>query len=312
MIKTGIVISILPSKVGVMTSSGEFVYIKANKVLPKIGEFHTGKLYSKNFYHYKYAITAALLMFVFIPSAYAHSYYMPITTIVLSINPSVSLEANRWDKIISSKALNSDGLIILNNIVIKNKSIDDGLELLLKEAQIENFINDKYVTDKKIISVNIKSNKDHTIDISKFKKIIDRDNLKINIIGSSDNNKKIDIIADNEKVNTTDFDPNDHKKETTNKKSINKSKSLEKPSLGTNKTVIEDKSPEINKEIKKITKPNVIKEEEIDKDAKLENKKSYDYDDENDNKKLKNQSDSNINPRKNNNSSDKSEKDSDD
>ena len=50
-------------------------------------------------------------MFIFISSAFAYAYYTPVTTVVLSINPSISIEANRWNKIISSKALNSDGII---------------------------------------------------------------------------------------------------------------------------------------------------------------------------------------------------------
>ncbi|MGH4120483.1 anti-sigma-I factor RsgI family protein [Clostridium sp.] len=210
MIKTGIVINIMRGKVGIMTSSGEFLYIKNNKVLPKIGEIHTGQICRKSLSLYKYAITAASLMFIFISSTLAYAYYTPVTSIVVSINPSVSLEANRWDKIISSKALNSDGSQILNNIKIKNKSIDDGLELLLKEAKIENFINDKYITDKKVINVNIKSKEGRTIDVSNFKKVIDNNNLNFKISASSNNSSnKIEIIANNKKINTNDLVPNE-------------------------------------------------------------------------------------------------------
>lgn len=262
MIKTGIVISIIHSKAGIMTSSGEFVYIKTNKVLPNIGEIHTGQLCRKNLSLYKYAITAASIMFLFISSTLAHAYYTTVTTIVLSINPSVSLEANRWNKIISSKALDSNGSLILNNIKIKNKSIDEGLELLLREAKIENFINDEYVNDKKIISVHIKSNKDRTIDVSNFKKNLDSNNLKIKINVSSDKNNKIDIIANNKKINTTNSIPKSNRKKTTD----NKSNPLGKPSVDTN--IIEDKSSEIKKEFKKITNPTMNKENKINKDGK--------------------------------------------
>jgi hypothetical protein len=166
MIKTGVVISIMNRKAGIMTTSGEFVYIKTNKVLPNIGEIYSGELSKKTLPFYKYAITAASIMFVLVSSTFAYAYYTPVTTIVLSINPSVSLEANRWNKIINSKALNSDGLLLLDNIKLKNKSIDDGLELLIQEAKTEQFITDKYVSEKKVISVDIKSNTDSSIDIS--------------------------------------------------------------------------------------------------------------------------------------------------
>ena len=109
--------------------------------------------------------------------------------------------------------------LILNNIKLKNKSIDDGLELLVKEAKTEDFINDKYINDKKIISVDIKSNKDSSIDISNFKNIIDNNKLNIKINASSNNNKKIDITVNNKKIDTSNLNPNNQKKENINKKS---------------------------------------------------------------------------------------------
>ncbi|MEK6266441.1 MAG: anti-sigma factor domain-containing protein [Clostridium sp.] len=277
MIKTGIVISIMNGKAGIMTDRGEFVYIKSNKILPKIGEIHTGQLCRKTLSLYRYVITAASLMFIFISSIGAHAYYKPITTIVLSINPSVSLEANRWDKLISSKALNSDGSQILNNIKIKNKSIDDGLELLLKEAKIENFINDKYITDKKVINVNIKSKEGRTIDVSNFKKVIDNNNLNFKISASSNNNDndKIEIIANNNKINTNDLIPN-NKKEIPNKKSNNNSKSIKKPSVDINTNIIKNKPSKSKKEskekIKKSTEPSINnKQNKTNKDIPLKN-----------------------------------------
>ena len=272
MIKTGIVISLMDRKAGIMTSSGEFVYIKISKILPKVGEIYTGELYKKNLSLYKYAITAASLMFMLLSSVSAYSYYTPVTTIVVSINPSVSLEANKWNKIISSKALNSDGSLILNNIKLKNKSIDDGLELLVKEAKTENFINDKYVTDKKIISVDIKSNKDGSIDISNFKNIIDSNKLNIKINASSVNNKNIDITVNNKKINTSDLNPNNEKKETTNKNStIKKNNPLENPSVNSNTNKSEDKSSKIKEEMKKSNKSTYSEDNKTNKDDKSEN-----------------------------------------
>ena len=248
MIKTGIVMSIINKKAGIMTSNGEFVYIKTRKSLPKVGEIHTGELCSKNLFLYKYAVTAASLMFLFFSSVYAYAYYTPVTTIVLSsINPSVSLKANRWNRIISSKALNSDGSLILSNVKLKNKSIDSGLELLVKEAKVENLINSKNVADNKTISVDIKSNKNGSIDISKFKNIIDSNKLNIKINNSSDNNKKIDIIVNNKKVIIPKHDSNNNKKGDINKKSIDP---IKKPSVENNTKIIKDKTPKIEKDFK--------------------------------------------------------------
>lgn len=259
--KTGIVISVLSRKAGIMTDRGEFVYIKLRKVLPKVGEIHTGELCRKTAFVYKYMVTAASLMFICISSVVAHAYYTPVTTLVLSINPSISIEANRWNKIIGSKALNSDGSLILNNVMLNNKSIDDGLELLVKEAEAENFINDKYVNDKKIINVHINSNKNISIDVSSFKGIIDSNKLNIIINVSSENNKSIDIIVNNKKWDIVN-------------------NPIKKPSVDNNTNIIEDKpstikegnKDSINKNTNINKDININKDNNINKDIKTENK----------------------------------------
>ena len=275
MIKTGIVISIMNRKAGIMTSSGEFVYVKISKILPKVGEIYTGELSRKNLSLYKYAITAASLMFMILSSATAYSYYTPVTTIVVSINPSVSLEANRWNKIISSKALNSDGSLILNNIKLKNKSIDDGLELLVKEAKTENFINDKYVNDKKVISVDIKSNKNSSIDISNFKNTIESNSLNIKINASSNNSKKIDITANNKKIDTSNLNFSNKKEDSTNEKNvpINKNSTIEsttpkKPSVNSNTKINKNTPSKIKEEFKNRANDITGKDTKINKDDK--------------------------------------------
>lgn len=278
MIKTGIVISVVNRKVGIMTSSGEFVYIKANNAFTKVGEIHTGELYRKNLLIYKYAIIAASLMFIFISSVVAYDYYTPITTVVLSINPSVSIKANRWNKIISSKALNSDGLLILNNIKLKYKSIDDGLELLVEEAKTEDFINDKYIIDKKIINVDFESKKNSSIDISKFKNIVDSNNLSININSNLDTNKNIDITANNKKIDTSKFKNGSYKKNDSTETSNIGDNTVKKPSLNSNTNTkiitnkntktktnkntntVEKKSSRSNQEVKKNNNENINKD----------------------------------------------------
>lgn len=276
MIKTGIVISIMNRKAGIMTDCGEFVYIKTSKIIPNIGEIYTGELSKKHLSFYKYAITAASLMFIVVSSTFAKAYYTPVTTVVLSINPSVSLEANRWNKIISSKALNSDGYILLNNIKLKNKSIDAGLELLVKEAKTEHFINDKYVDDKKTISVDIKSSKDSSIDISGFKNIIDSNNLDIIINTSSNNNKSIDITVDNKKVNASNLNPNNKEKEALNKNSNIKINPPKNPSTNSSPKINENKSSEIKGKVKNHSNPTITEDTNIKKDDSLEKKKPKD------------------------------------
>ena len=281
MIKTGIVIRCMNRKVGIMTENGEFLYIKINKVLPNVGEVYTGELSKKNLPFYKYAITAASLMFIVVSSTFAKAYYTPVTTIVLTINPSVSLEANRWNKIISSKALNSDGFLLLNDIKLKNKSIDNGLELLVKQAKAEHFINDDYVTAKKSITVDIKSKTDHSIDISNLKSIIDSNNLNITINTFSKNNKNIDITVKNEKVNTSNVDPKGKEKESIDKNSNIKINPPKNPSINNISKTKENNSSETQTKVKNPSSTNTTEELKSKKNDDFEKDKPKDNNDNN-------------------------------
>ncbi|MBZ9614488.1 anti-sigma-I factor RsgI family protein [Clostridium estertheticum] len=191
-----------------------------------------------------------------VSSAYAHSYYTPVSTIILRINPSISIDANKWNKIISSKPLNSDGAQILNNIKLKNKSIDVGLGLLVKEAKTENFINEKYVSDKKVVNLDIKSTKPISIDISNFEDTIGSNNLNVKINLSPSNTKNIDIIINNKKINTS----------TLNKRKITNNQS--------NINISENKPSKIKDTLKDNTKPTIKKYNKISNDMKIENKNS--------------------------------------
>ncbi len=274
MLKTGIVLSIINKKAGIMTDGGEFVYIRISTSLPKIGEIYRGELYVKGLLNYKYIITAASLMFVLLTSSFANIYYTPTTTLVISINPSVSLKSNKWNKIISFKALNSDGTTILSNIKLKNKSIDAGLELLVKEAKTENFINDKYIMDKKIISIDINGNKNTSIDISNFKNIIDSNDLNIIINNSSSNNKKIDFTVNNKKIDTLTLNHNGKKKDSTTTKENTEKTLPKKSSVDVNTNKVENKSSKIKSKIKNNDKKTKNEDNKINFNDKHENKKS--------------------------------------
>lgn len=199
-------------------------------------------------------------MFMLVSSTYAHSYYTPVSTIILRINPSISIDANKWNKIINSKPLNSDGALILNNIKLKNKSIDVGLGLLVKEAKTENFINEKYIIDKKVINLDIKSTKTISIDISNFENTIGNNNLNVKINLSPGNTKNIDIIINNKKINTSTLNNNSYKRKiTSNQSNIN---------------ISENKSSKIKDTLNDNSESTTKKYNKINSDIKIERKNS--------------------------------------
>lgn len=165
----------------IMTNSGEFLKVASKKNETKLGEIFTGESV-KNTPFYKYALTAASLVFMLLFGSSVYAYYTPSASVRVDINPSIKLDINRWNKIIKYNALNSDGEKVLSGINLKNKSINDGLSIIVEEAKKDNFINDKYINDGKIINVTISNNKNvKSIDLSQFNSYIGKNNLKVNV-----------------------------------------------------------------------------------------------------------------------------------
>jgi hypothetical protein len=202
MTKTGIVMNIEGNAAHLMTSNGEFVKVKIKKITPKIGEIFTGEAIQNKPLFYKYVTAVASLVFILLLGGSAYAYYSPVTSITVNINPSVKLEANRWNKIINSFPLNKDGEKILSNVKLKNKSIDKGLNILVEEAKKENFINKNYINEGKKISVSIDSKDDTTIDLSLFRAAVDKSNLDFEIKNKYDkkSNGDINVIFHNKKI----------------------------------------------------------------------------------------------------------------
>jgi hypothetical protein len=188
---TGIVMQIEKKYAFIMTNRGEFLKVKITKPIPNVGEVYTGEI-AKEMPFYKYTAAAASLLFVFLSGTASYAYYTPTASVVVDINPSIELRVNRWDRILKTIPLNNDGEKVLASLNIKNKVLSDGLDLIVEEAQKDNFINDSYTQSGKAITVsfeNIKSEKKP--DISKFEEHAKKNNLKVNLI--KDNaDKKLD------------------------------------------------------------------------------------------------------------------------
>ena len=72
-----------------------------------------------------------------------------------SINPSVELTANVFDRVIGVKAMNSDGQKLLQTQNIKNKAVNEGVAQLLKNAEGNGYLLDNS-TNAVLLSVSSK------------------------------------------------------------------------------------------------------------------------------------------------------------
>lgn len=209
-----------------MTPSGEFAEVKILGDSPTIGSTYTGALEQK-LPLFKYIAAAACFILFITTGSTAYAYYTPVASIVVDINPSLELKVNKWNRIIKAAALNEDGQKMLDSLSIKNKTIDDGLSMILEEAEKENFINPSNKTDINV-SLSIKTldkaskNKEtigdspeNSISLPKFESKLKEKNLSgeinnkvINSDKNTDTNIPKNDIIDKEKqapkVNTED------------------------------------------------------------------------------------------------------------
>lgn len=192
--KNGLVMNIEKNYAYIMTPDGEFLKIKIDKdkPLPVIGSEYAGEVLKNSSTHiskFKYAIAACLLFFILSLGGGAYAYYTPVSTVTISINPSIEFKLNRWNKVVSSHALNSDGEKILLELKTQNKPIDATLMMVINQAKTDKYINENYINMDKTIVINIVG-KD--VNLPNLKNQLSKDNLnvKIDSNGSTVFNKK--------------------------------------------------------------------------------------------------------------------------
>lgn len=288
----GIIVEIHKNKAVLLTPTGEFIEVFATK------NMNIGEEYSKTSSNISFirsipkSLAAALLMFTLLGGGLG-AYYTPVATLNLSINPSVQLKTNLFNKVIYSTALNSDGKAILDNINVKNKNFNDALCLIVTESENQKFITEDYKANKSIsLEVTGKS-----LNMSTFESTVHEHGIsleiKINnkpsISNKESNNKNSNLINSNKDSNKPSIENN----------SKNKTKhDLENANSDSNSNM-NDVSPNN----KSYNKQDEIKAE-INKDNKnYENNNNKNEKDENFKKNLDEKNNSNSEPKKKNNPS---------
>lgn len=163
----------------ILTPDGQFLKVKIKGNVPSIGSTYTGQTSSKLPLSKYTAIAACLILFFSFGGA-AYAYYTPVASLVLKINPSIELKINRWNKIIETLPLNDNGKTILDSVNVKNKSVNEGLNIILDEADRENFIKAEPENDKKI-NLDINSDKNLDLNINEFQNKIKDKNLQLEV-----------------------------------------------------------------------------------------------------------------------------------
>ena len=102
-----------------------------------------------------YALACSLFL-LFGIGGYA-VYFTPVTYISIDINPSIELELNRLDRIITVTPFNEDGAAAVQNLSLKNLKYDEGILALLESREMSS-----YLSEDAAISISVASEHEET------------------------------------------------------------------------------------------------------------------------------------------------------
>ncbi|MPQ44170.1 anti-sigma factor domain-containing protein [Clostridium tarantellae] len=173
----GIVLSNLKNNAVILTSKGEFVRINNNGE-NKIGEELTGKE-KIGFRHYRKVVTISILAIVIIITTAFSVYNERTSSIIIQGTSQLKIETNIFNKIVYSYSPTEKGDILLKNLQLKNKPLEDSLVYILKDMQVNNMIPTNKKVEIIITGKEIKSNQ-FTKAIQYMDKIMSDDNYENN------------------------------------------------------------------------------------------------------------------------------------
>jgi hypothetical protein len=184
MIKSGLVVETNKRYACLLSSDGQFTNVAIKGKVPLKGEIYTGELYKKTPVH-RLPLMAAIIVFMIFLSGGFYTYYTPAAEVTITINPAVRLNLNVWNKIIKSVPLNEDGEKLLSSLQLKNKDLNTGLDMIVNQAKVDNFINRAYVESDKVISVEVVNDNKRKLDLSKFQQSVKAQKLKVEIVNET-------------------------------------------------------------------------------------------------------------------------------
>ncbi|WP_139903588.1 anti-sigma-I factor RsgI family protein [Clostridium thermarum] len=140
----GLVLKVKANGCYILTSCGTFAFIKNNGDT-SMGELCSGQITKeRDYFKVTARIFIAVLTLTLITSFYL--YNLKGRTVVIQGKLSMTIETNKWDKVITSTALNPTSYDLNKGIKTFNRSLDSVLSSLLEAAVSQNYIDEKSTT----------------------------------------------------------------------------------------------------------------------------------------------------------------------
>lgn len=170
--KTGVVFEIKGKHAIVMTDKGDFIKVYAENSWEKGSIVN---IISNNLIYKQISAAACFILVMFLAG---YSFLKPSSYIEININPDIEFTLNRYSKIIKVNGLNKDGRMILENLNLWGKNIDNGIEILYDRMNSEGILTD----DKNLNIIVISDSKNNADNLEK--NILDTTHSHLNNIGS--------------------------------------------------------------------------------------------------------------------------------
>lgn len=178
---TGVVVKVQPKYVSVRTLGGKVFNLSIKNYTPNIGDIYTGRLYKNQALNKFKTIFLTSTLCIILLSIFLYNYFKTTATIIVNMPPSIELKINKWNRTVSSNGLQSSGKKLNNSIKLKNKSLNDSLETLITEAKAKNYIDKKYIDEKKTITIYVSSESNVDLDLTRFDSFMKQQKLKYQV-----------------------------------------------------------------------------------------------------------------------------------
>lgn len=136
--RAGMVVDIKEKKAVVLVSGGNFVTVPAKK------GWQRGDMVSLSdpFLNLRQIrmMAACFLLVVLCSSGGLGMYYTKAAYVSVDVNPSIELELNRFDRVISVKAWNKEGEEVLEKLSLKNQNYQSALKEILNQETVDGYL----------------------------------------------------------------------------------------------------------------------------------------------------------------------------
>jgi len=157
--KPGMVVKIIGDSCILLTSEGEYlkVPLPVNGVT-RVGQMITHVEKKKSFPYLRYfAVAASLLLIVLVGQLYLGRMQPAAAFVTIDINPSIELAVSADRRVASARGLNSDGVMILEEVKVKGLDLHEAVKLIVAQAVTDQFLAPK---EDNIILVTLTTNSD--------------------------------------------------------------------------------------------------------------------------------------------------------